>query len=216
SAERAVTVAPISQGDRIEEIASGLLDHLPRKFALAGLSMGGVVAMELLRRAPDRVSRIALISTTSLSETPQSAADYEPLIMKLKAGLLDQAAGSVIRSEHLAPGPARNSVLHLLASMADNLGAEAIVRQARALQRRRDYQSTLRQCHVPALIMCGEHDSLTPVKRHEFMAGLMPSADLAIIQEAGHLPTLEAPEAVNAALRSWLAQPLVLQRRVSA
>lgn len=216
SSERAVTVAPVSDGDRIEEIASGLLDHLPRKFALAGIAMGGVVAMELLRRAPDRVGRIALMSTTSLAETPQSAVDYEPLITKLKAGLLDQAVGSVIRPEHLAPGPVRNSVLHLIASMADNLGAEVIVRQARALQRRRDYQSVLRQCHVPALVICGEHDTLTPVKRHEFMAGLIPQADLALIQEAGHFPTLEAPDAVIAALGAWLRQPMVLQRRVMA
>jgi len=216
SAEHVVTVAPVIDGDRIEEIASGLLDVLPRKFALAGAAMGGVVAMEILRRAPDRISRIALISTTSLAETPQSAADYEPLITKLKAGLLDQAVTSVIRPEHLAPGPVRNSVLHLLASMADNLGTEAIVRQARALQRRRDYQSTLRQCHVPTLVICGEYDTLTPVKRHEFMASLMPQSELALIQEAGHFPTLESPDAVIAALQAWLKQPMILSRKMPA
>ncbi|MEM9843707.1 MAG: alpha/beta hydrolase [Pseudomonadota bacterium] len=216
SAEQTVTVAPVTGGDRMEEIASGLLDVLPRKFAVAGSAMGGIVAMELLRRAPDRISRIALISTTSLPETPQSAADYEPLITKLKAGLLDQAVTSIVRPEHLAPGPVRNSVRHLLASMAENLGAEAIVRQARALQRRRDYQPTLRQCHVPTLVVCGEHDTLTPVKRHEFMAGLIPQANLALIQDAGHFPTLEAPDAVIAALRSWMDQPLVLNRKALA
>lgn len=216
SAEHTITVAPSAGGDRMEQIASGLLDVLPRKFAVAGAAMGGIVAMELLRRAPDRISRIALISTTSLPETPQSAADYEPLITKLKAGLLDQAVTSVIRSEHLAPGPVRTSVLHLLASMADNLGTEAIVCQARALQRRRDYQPTLRQCHVPTLVVCGEHDTLTPVKRHEFMASLVPQAELALIQEAGHFPTLEAPDAVIAALRAWMDQPMLLNRKALA
>ncbi|MEO1140550.1 MAG: alpha/beta hydrolase [Pseudomonadota bacterium] len=214
SPEMPVTVAPTSNGDRIEEIASGLLDHLPRKFALAGLSMGGIVAMELLRRAPERVSRIALLDTNSLAETPQTAADYEPLITKLKAGLLDQAASSILRPEYLAPGPARGHVLNTVAQMAENLGCEAIIRQARALQRRRDYQATLRKCRVPALVLCGVHDTLTPVKRHEFMAGLIPYAELALVQDAGHLPTLEAPDAVTAALRVWLKQPLVLQKRV--
>ena len=211
-----VTVAPITGGDRIEEIASGLLGFLPQKFALAGLSMGGIVAMEILRRAPDRVTRIALMDTNSLPETPQSAADYEPLITKLKAGFLDQAVSSILRPEHLAPGSERTSVLNMVANMADNIGCEAITRQARALQRRRDYQDSLRKCNVPALVMCGEHDTLTPVKRHEFMAGIIPHADLAIIRDAGHLPTLEAPDAVTAALRAWLKQPLVLRTPLSS
>ncbi|WP_135503673.1 alpha/beta fold hydrolase [Roseovarius aestuariivivens] len=216
SPEMTLVVAPVTEGDRIEEIASNILDTLPRKFALAGLSMGGIVAMEIMRRAPERVTRIALMDTNSLAETPQSAADYEPLITKLRAGLLDQAVAAIMRPEYLAPGPDRTAVLYQVGKMAENIGCAAITRQARALQRRRDYQATLRKCHVPALVLCGVHDGLTPVKRHEFMAGLIPHAELALIQDAGHLPTLEAPEAVTAALRVWMKQPLVLQRRVVA
>lgn len=216
SPEMTLTVAPVTGGDRIEEIASNILDSLPQKFALAGLSMGGIVAMEILRRAPERVTRIALMDTNSLAETPQSAADYEPLIIKLKAGLLDQAVANIMRPEYLAPGPDRTAVLHKVTRMAENIGCAGILRQARALQRRRDYQATLRKCRVPALVLCGVHDTLTPVKRHEFMAGLIPYAELALIHDAGHLPTLEAPEAVTAALRAWLRQPLVLQKRVVA
>lgn len=216
SPDMTLTVAPVTGGDRVEEIASKLLDGLPRKFAIAGLSMGGIVAMEILRRAPERVTRIALMDTNSLAETPQSAADYEPFIAKLKAGLLDQAVSNLMRPEYLAPGPQRTAVLHTFAKMAENIGCAAITQQARALQRRRDYQATLRKCTVPALVLCGVHDRLTPVKRHEFMAGLIPYAELALIEDAGHLPTLEAPDAVTAALRAWLNQPLVLQRRVVA
>lgn len=85
------------------------------------------------------------------------------------------------------------------------------MRQSRALQRRRDQQKTLRGCKVPALVLCGVHDALCPVKRHTFMAELIPYAELRVIEGAGHLPTLEQPEATTAALRHWLAQPLVLQ-----
>ncbi|MDD9724348.1 alpha/beta fold hydrolase [Roseovarius sp. SK2] len=211
-----VTVAPISHGDRIEEIASGLLDHLPRRFALAGLSMGGIVALEIVRRAPDRVTRLCLMDTNSLAETPQSAANYEPIVTKLRAGFIDQAVSTLLRPDHLAPNADRTSIMHMVTKMAENLGADAITRQVRALQRRRDYQATLRKITVPTLVMCGVHDTLTPVKRHEFMAGLIPYAELALVQEAGHLPTLETPEAVTAALRVWLKQPLVLQKRVEA
>ncbi len=81
----------------------------------------------------------------------------------------------------------------------------------RALQRRRDQQATLRKIKVPALVMCGAHDRLTPVKRHEFMAELIPYAKLHIVEDAGHVPTLEAPEEVTEVLRTWMRQPFVLQ-----
>lgn len=208
-----LTVAPITQGERIEEIASGLLDTLPRKFALAGLSMGGIVAMEILRRAPDRVTRIALISTNALAETPQSAANYEPLIIKARSGKLADVVPEFLSPEHLAPGPYRGEVMALVKDMAENLGKEAIIRQVRALQRRRDQQAVLRRCKMPALVLCGEHDTLTPVKRHSFMAELIPYAELKVLSGAGHLPTLEQPAETTKALRDWMRQPFVLQNR---
>lgn len=211
-----VTVAPVTGGDRMEEIASRLLDGLPRRFSLVGLSMGGIVAMELLRRAPDRITRIALMNTNSLAETPQSASNYEPLIIKLKSGRIDEAVQAMIRPEILAPGAGRVQVMAQVSAMAQNIGAEAIIRQIRAIQRRRDYQAVLRQCRLPALVLCGVHDRLTPVKRHELMAGLLPNARLEVIEEAGHLPVLECPEAVNAALHQWMHQPAVQQVRPNA
>ncbi|MET4100959.1 pimeloyl-ACP methyl ester carboxylesterase [Roseovarius sp. MBR-78] len=213
SRERVVSVAPITGGDRIEEIASGLLDHLPRRFALAGLSMGGIVAMEILRRAPDRVTRIALMDTNSLAETPQSSAGYEPLVAKLRAGMMAEAVELVLGRDVLAPGPQRAEILAQVVAMAEGLGPDVLVRQVRALQRRRDYQAVLRRCQVPALVLCGALDGLTPPKRHDFMAGLIPAARLCMIEGAGHLPVLERPEETTATLRDWLAQPLLLHRR---
>ncbi|QIE47109.1 alpha/beta fold hydrolase [Pseudohalocynthiibacter aestuariivivens] len=211
SPEMAVTVAPITQGDRIEEIASNLLDVLPRKFALAGLSLGGIVAMEVLRRAPDRVSRIALMDTNPLAETPQSSANLEPLIIKIRAGKLTEFVDGILRPDVLAPGPGRAEVMALAQDMAAHLGATVLLRQVRAMQRRRDYQSVLRRCKTPALVLCGEHDGLTPIKRHKFMADLIPYAQLEVIGGAGHLPTLERPDETTQALRTWMKQPLVLQ-----
>jgi len=211
SGEHAVMCAPISQGERIEEIASGLLDQLPARFALAGLSMGGIVAMEILRRAPERITRIALMDTNPLPETPQVAAGREPQIIGARAGRLLEVMRDEMKPNYLAPGPGRADVLALVMDMADALGPEVFVRQSRALQRRRDQQKTLRACKVPALVLCGEHDALCPIKRHTFMAELIPFAELCVISGAGHLPTLEQPEVTTAALRDWLAQPLVLQ-----
>lgn len=211
SADRAVTVAPVTQGERVEEIASILLDALPKRFALAGLSFGGIVAMEVLRRAPDRVTRLALLDTNPLAETPQMAAMREPQIVKVRAGRLREVMAEEMKPNYLAPGPFKNEVLDLVMDMATALGPDVFVRQSRALQKRRDQQATLRQCKVPAMVMCGAHDALCPPKRHEFMAELIPFAELRILDQSGHLPTLEQPDETIAVLRDWLAMPLVLR-----
>ena len=210
SSEYAVMVAPVTQGERIEEIASGLLDQLPVRFALAGLSMGGIVAMELLRRAPDRVSRVALMSTNPLAETPQVAATREPQIVKVRTGRLIDVMRDEMKPNYLAPGPYRNEILDLVMDMADALGPEVFVRQSRALQRRKDQQATLRKIRIPTLILCGQHDQLCPVKRHTFMAELIQNAQLEILPESGHLPTLEQPAETTLALRKWMQAPLIL------
>ncbi len=211
SVDRAVMCAPIHHGERIEEIASGLLEQLPGKFALAGLSMGGIVAMELIRRAPDRITRIALMDTNPLQEAPQTAADREPQIVRARSGRLMEVMRDEMKPNYLAPGAQRVDVMNLVMDMAAHLGPEAFTRQSRALQRRRDQQSTLRKVKVPALVLCGEHDALCPVKRHQFMAELIPYATLKVVGGAGHLPTLEQPDTTTSLLKEWLAQPYVLQ-----
>jgi len=111
----------------------------------------------------------------------------------------------------LAPGGDSADILELVQDMGSRLGADLYVKQSRALQRRRDQQGMLRRIRQPVLVLCGEYDSLTPVKRHAFMAELIPYAKLEVISDAGHLPTLEQPQAVNRLLRAWMRQPLVLR-----
>ncbi|NOD77420.1 MULTISPECIES: alpha/beta fold hydrolase [unclassified Ruegeria] len=204
SRARSVTVAPVSGGERIEEIASGLLDQLPLRFALAGHSMGGVVALELVRRAPERISRLCLMATDAQADTPQMAASREDLIIGAQGGRLEEMMRKLVGSDALAPGPRRIPILNDLLAMAEGLGAEVFVRQMRALQRRPDQQAALRKIKVPTLVLCGAHDTLAPVRRHSFMADLIPEAEMLVLQNAGHLLTLEAPDHVNEALQTWL------------
>ncbi len=208
SADTGVMLAPVTQGERVEEIARALLDHLPKRFALAGLGFGGVVALEILRRASDRVTRLALMGASPLAETPQEAAMREPQIVKTRAGRLEEVMAEEYRLTHFAPGPFRDEVMGLVRDMSDALGPETFVRQARAMQRRRDQQATLRQCKVPTAVVCGMHDTHLPVKRHEFMAELIPNATLHVLDQAGRLPTLEQPDEVTAILRAWMTATL--------
>ncbi|MGO4916526.1 alpha/beta fold hydrolase [Pseudogemmobacter sp. W21_MBD1_M6] len=211
SAERSVHVAPMTLGDTIEQISASVLAAAPAKFALVGLSLGGIVAMDVLRRAPDRVTRVCLMSTNPQSETPSIAAEREPMIVAAGAGRLQEAVRDMIRPTYLAPGPGRVEVMNLVMDMGMSMGKDVFVRQSRALQRRPDQQKTLRTIRCPALVLCGAHDALCPVRRHEFMAQLIPYAKLNVLADAGHLPTLEQPDEVNRALRDWLAAPLVLR-----
>jgi pimeloyl-ACP methyl ester carboxylesterase len=205
-----VIAAPITKGERVEDIAAGLLDQLPEKFALAGLSMGGIVAMEILRKAPKRVTRIALMSTNPLAETPQVAAGREPQIVAARTGRLREVMQDEMMPKYLASGRPQKELFDLVMDMAQRLGPDVFVQQSRALQKRQDQQSTLRKCKVPALVLCGAHDQLCPVQRHEFMATLIPHAELVVLEHAGHLPTLECPDETTTALRNWLRMPLML------
>ncbi len=204
SGDRAVHVAPIGGYATIQEIAAEVLSHAPKKFALAGLSMGGIVAMEMLRQAPDRIDRIALLDTNPKAETDSVKAMREPQIAKVQAGELAAVMRDEMKPNYLSDGPRRDGVLDLCMAMATDLGPDIFTRQSRALQTRPDQTDTLRHATCQALVLCGEDDALCPIYRHDLMHDLMRGSRLEIIKNAGHLPTLEQPETTTAALRRWL------------
>lgn len=204
SGQRAVHVAPIGGAESVAKIAEQVLVGAPPRFALAGLSMGGIVAMEVMRQAPERVERIALLDTNPKAEVDAVKAMREPQIAKARAGQLLAVMRDEMKPNYLTDGPHRARILDLCMEMAEALGPDVFVRQSRALQTRPDQQDTLRHITCPALVLCGRDDALCPVHRHELMASLMPHATLHIIENAGHLPTLEQPDKTTDALRRWL------------
>ena len=211
SAQYPILYAPTIYGESMVDIAAHILRWAPPTFALAGLSMGGCVALEVLRQAPERVNRIALMNCTAQAETPEAASAREPLIVAARSGRFEDVIGQEMKADWLAPGPLRAHVMQLVTDMARNMGPDAYVSQARAMQRRRDYQRVLRDVRQPAVVICGQEDTLYPVRRHEFMSELIPYGKLEVVANAGHLPTLEEPTAVNIILRDWMRQPLVLR-----
>ena len=203
----AASVAPIHESDTMQDLARRVLDAAPERFALAGLSMGGIVAMEALRQAPGRVARLALMDTNPLAETPESKARRGPQMQAVRAGRLEKVMREEMKPHYLAKGPDRHGILDLCMDMALALGPDAFVRQSRALRDRPDQTGTLRGFDGPALVLCGREDRLCPPARHELMHGLMPQSELVVIDGAGHLPALERPRQTAAALRSWLEAP---------
>lgn len=210
SADRMVMVAPL-EGATIEDMAEAVLAQAPLRFALVGHWLGGLVAMEILRRAPERVAEIALINISPLSEPPQAAAMREPRIVRARTGRLDDAMLEEVPATALAPGEGRAEVQAMMLEMAEGLGAEVFTNQSRALMRRPDQQRALRSTKVRAVLICGEYDTICPPRRHEFLAELMPHAEFKLILGAGHLSPLEQPVKVSKALRDWLDAPLLLK-----
>ncbi|MDU8943433.1 alpha/beta fold hydrolase [Ovoidimarina sediminis] len=210
SAERAIVHIPLTRGRTMTEIAQAVLDDAPPHFALLGLSMGGIVAMEVMRLAPERITRLALLDTNPLAETPETAALREPQIVAARTGQLEKVMREELKPRYLAPGPGRDGVLDRVMEMAVALGPDAFVRQSRALQKRPDQTETLKRIAVPTLVLCGRHDTLCDLRRHEFMRQLIPGSVLEVIEDAGHLPVLEQPEATNAALARWMSDTLLL------
>ncbi|WP_428670820.1 alpha/beta fold hydrolase [Roseibium sp.] len=199
-----IHLAPITARTRVEHLAADILDGAPPRFALAGLSMGGIVAMEVWRQAPERVARLALLDTNPRAELDEVKLQREPQIEKVRAGGLREVMRDELKPNYLADGPLRQEVLDLCMDMALDLGPGVFERQSRALQNRPDQQDTLKRVTCPTLILMGAEDRLCPRDRHERMHELVESSTLEIIDGAGHLPTLEQPDAVTAAFKTWL------------
>ncbi len=210
-AVRAMQVALVTQAETVEAMSAYVLAQAPEKFALVGHGLGGDVALDMVRREPNRVTRVVLMAADPLSEPPAAAAAREKRIVSARSGRLAEAMAEEIPRSALADTPWRDEVLALVRDMAMGLGEGVFLRQSRALQRRPDQQKTMRRVKIPALILAGAQDTLVPIRRQEFTAGLMPFAKLHLIHDAGHLPTLEQPEAVSAVLEAFLKGPILLR-----
>lgn len=204
SAERAVQVGCLTTADSIESMAADVLRSAPRQFALAGLSMGGIVAMEMIRQAPSRIMKLALLDTNPLAESAEVATVRAKQIDRVVNGDLVSVMRDELKPNYLANGPARARVLDLCMAMANDLGPAVFERQARALMTRPDQTRTLSSVDVPALVLMGESDTLCPLERHQLMHSLIPSSRLATVAGAGHMPTLEQPDITNGEIRQWL------------
>jgi len=204
SADRAVLVPPLTGANTIAGMAYSVLQCAPPQFALAGLSMGWIVAMEIMRRAPERVTHLALMATNPRAEDPAVSANRERQKAQVRQGHLPAVLRDEMKPNYLADSAQRGDILDLCMTMALQLGPEVFVSQSEALATRPDQQDSLKQVTVPSLILCGKEDRLCPPDRHILLAQLISGARLEIIDGAGHLPTLEQPEATNTALRIWL------------
>ena len=199
-----VTVASTLGGDSMAAIAADILAQAPPRFALAGLSMGGYVAFEILRMAPERVERLALLDTSPRPDAPEQSERRRGLMARLDLEAFEAVIEPVLRG---LPAPARREDEALFQTnlrMAQAVGPDGFRRQTRAIIGRADSRPDLAGISIPTLVLVGDQDAVTPPEIAREMADAIPDARLSVIADSGHVSTLEQPETVTAALIDWL------------
>jgi pimeloyl-ACP methyl ester carboxylesterase len=199
-----VRVLPQTEDDNLAAMAARVLEAAPATFALAGLSMGGYVAMEIMRKAPERVERLALLDTTARPDTPEQTQRRLDAIAIASSGGFDKIMPAMlpllVHPDHLG----QERVGGLARDMARAIGPDAFARQQNAIRHRPDSRPSLSQVRCPTLVAVGRDDALTPPDRAREMADLIPGARLVTIEDCGHLSAIEQPQAVTAILSYWL------------
>ena len=188
----------------VGEMAASILAAAPPRFALVGLSMGGYVAFEIIRRAPERVTRLALLDTKAELDPPAAVEGRRAALADIEAGRFVEHVESRLP---VLLGPtafADPTLREAVRAMAITTGAERYAAQQRAIMDRPDSSGDLAGIACPTLVLCGRDDGLTPVDKHAAMATAIPRARLAVVEQCGHLSALEQPQAATALLRDWL------------
>ena len=206
-----VSVAPPLVGGSITQYATCLAAQLPSRFSVVGHELGACIAMELVRKIPERVDRLAIMSANALADVPSDITQREHDIVAARSGPFPDCYTKSLASRLSKPGSSEQ-VLNVLQDMAEASNPQIYIDHIRAMQKRPDQQSTLRRYNKPVGIICGRDDPIYPVRRIEFLAQLIPDAQLYVIDRAGHYPSLENPMDCTLALSRWLKQPLVLHR----
>jgi len=202
---RPITVADSAAADTMAGLADAVLRGAPERFALAGLSMGGYMAFEILRRAPLRVDRLCLVDTTARSDTAEQSSRRRMLMeLAIREGI--DAVLPMLMPGFLAPRHHADArLVGIVEEMSNAVGVEGFVHQQLANLGRADSTGDLARIGIPTTVLVGAEDQITPKDRAEEMASAIPGATLVVIPAAGHFSPIENPRAVTAALQAWLA-----------
>lgn len=199
-----ITVADTTGHDRMADLADEVMRRAPPHFALAGLSMGGYVALEIMRRAPERVLKLALLDTAARPDTPGQQQRRRLLISMSQSGqfkgVTPRLLPLLIHPDHLHD----QGLTSVIMTMAERVGREAFARQQTAILNRIDSRPFLKDITCPTLVLGGAQDAITPPDLLREMVQGIAGARLEIIEACGHLSPLEQPEVVNALMGEWL------------
>jgi pimeloyl-ACP methyl ester carboxylesterase len=200
-----VTIADHRRDDSVGAIAARILATAPPRFALAGLSMGGYIAFAIMRQAPERVARLALLDTSARPDTAEQSERRHSMIALAESGRFAEASDLLFPVFVHRDRNGDEALRRIVRTMAEETGPDAFVRQQKAIMSRPDCRPLLKSIRCPTLVLVGDGDTLTPPVLSEEIAAGIAGARLVRVPDCGHLSTLERPEPVNRALVDWLA-----------
>lgn len=197
-------IADHRRHDSMREIARAILEEAPDQFALCGLSMGGYIAFEIMRQAPERVTRLSLLDTMARADTPERMAGRTAAVAQANVEGIEAVSAALLPKWIHKDRLLDEDLTTRVTKMATDTGVDAFARQQTAIATRIDSRPTLKTITVPTLVLVGREDEVTPVSDAEEIASGIPGSRFAIIEKSGHLTTMERPEEVTAELRKWL------------
>jgi pimeloyl-ACP methyl ester carboxylesterase len=198
-----IDIPAVDVGDTMEAMAGRVLAWAPSRFALAGFSMGGYVALEMLRQAPERITRLALLDTNARADTPEKAAGRRDAIDAIGQGRYHDVVEGMM-PVLLHPDRQGGPLADLVRAMTARIGPEVFARRHRAMLSRADARDLLGGADLSVRVICGRHDAMSSLAEHEEMAALAARGRWSIIEDCGHMSVIEQPQAVSALLRDWL------------
>lgn len=198
-----VHVADVTGPETIAAMATAVLEQAPPTFALAGLSMGGYVALEIMRRAPERVVKLALLNTQAHPDSIEQSERRRRLVNMAVNGRFDAVVEALLPAMVHPDRLADEGLVAAITAMKHRLGPAVFQRQQHAIIHRPDSRPDLAAIRCPTLVLAGRSDEIAPLERMAEMAHRIPGARLAIIEDCGHMSTMERPQAATALLRDW-------------
>lgn len=199
-----IAVVDLTPYDSIEAMADAVLDAAPERFALAGLSLGGFTAFEIMRRGPERITKLALVSTSARADTSERLEGREAQMEMVRAGRFAEAIEpfpTIIQSRDRPLAP---EALETIRDMCREVGPNGFLKQQTAMMNRPDSRAGLAAISCPTVVICGRQDQSWPLENSEELAAAIPGAKLVVIEDCGHFPPIDRPAEVTAALREWL------------
>ena len=198
-------VVAVHHQDNLQDVARYILEQVQGKFAIAGLSYGGIVAFELWRQAPERIVKMALLNTNPYPASAQTRAKQQRFVGMAHLGEFREITTNFLKDQMLHPDHQHDIHLReIVLKMAEIIGIDGFINEVKAQLARRDSVPTLATITCPTLVLTGRADTVVPVSVHEEMAQLLPDSRLVIVENSGHLTTMEQPQIVTQALRDWL------------
>lgn len=201
-----IFVADLTKDNTFEAMAQRILKDAPQHFALAGMSMGGYLAMEIMRQAPKRVAKLALLNTTASPDTPEKKAMRINHIKQAESNKFHAMSKAFLKSLLHESRLGEQELCEIITKMTSKMGADIYRNQQEAILNRVDSRPFINNIQCPTLILCGKQDETTPVELHQQMHDKIPNSRLIIVDKCGHISPIERPYAVSVAMQYWLQE----------